>query len=93
MSWKIAGSRPDEVNDFFPIYLILPATIGPGVYSASNRNGYQDSSRDKGRPARKADNLTFICEISRYLLRYLKVDHAYFYFSNRKFNNHSMWHA
>jgi hypothetical protein len=38
-----------EVNDFYQpwgewflsIYLILPATLGPGVYSASNRNEYQ----------------------------------------------------
>jgi hypothetical protein len=28
-----------ELN--FSIYLILPATLGPGVYSASNRNKYQ----------------------------------------------------
>jgi hypothetical protein len=33
------GSRPDEVN--FSIYLILPAALGPGVYSVSNRNEYQ----------------------------------------------------
>jgi hypothetical protein len=26
---------------FFLIYLILPATLSPGVYSASNRNEYQ----------------------------------------------------
>jgi hypothetical protein len=32
-------SRPDEVN--FSIYLILPAALDPGVYSASNRNEYQ----------------------------------------------------
>jgi hypothetical protein len=36
---KVAGSRPDEMN--FYIYLILPATLGPGVQSASNRNEYQ----------------------------------------------------
>jgi hypothetical protein len=29
ISQKIAGSRPDEVNKFFSIYLILPATLGP----------------------------------------------------------------
>jgi hypothetical protein len=40
-SRKIAGSRPDEVNAFFSIYLILLAALGPGVYSASNRNEYQ----------------------------------------------------
>jgi hypothetical protein len=26
---------------FLSIYLILPITLGPGVYSASNRNEYQ----------------------------------------------------
>jgi hypothetical protein len=26
---------------FFSIYLILPATLGPGIYLASNRNEYQ----------------------------------------------------
>jgi hypothetical protein len=35
------GSRPDEVNEFSSIYLILPATLGPEVCSASNRNEYQ----------------------------------------------------
>jgi hypothetical protein len=44
-SRKIAGSRPDEVNgfsqSFFLIYLFLLAALGPGVYSASNRNEYQ----------------------------------------------------
>jgi hypothetical protein len=35
------GSRIDEVNELFPIYLILPAALGPGFYSASNRNEYQ----------------------------------------------------
>jgi hypothetical protein len=40
-SRKVAGSRPDKVNGFFPIYLILLAALGPGVYSASNRNEYQ----------------------------------------------------
>jgi hypothetical protein len=41
-SRKIAGSRTDEVDDFFYIiYLILPAALGPGLHSASNRNEYQ----------------------------------------------------
>jgi hypothetical protein len=35
------GSRPDDVNEVFSIYLILLAALGPGVYSASNRNQYQ----------------------------------------------------
>jgi hypothetical protein len=30
------------VNEFFfRIYLIVPAALGPGVYSAFNRNEYQ----------------------------------------------------
>jgi hypothetical protein len=28
------------VNEFFSIYLILPEALGPGLYSASNRNEY-----------------------------------------------------
>jgi hypothetical protein len=35
------GSRPDEVNEFLSIYLILPAALSHGIYSASNRNEYQ----------------------------------------------------
>jgi hypothetical protein len=42
------GSRPDEVNEFFSIYLILPAALGPGVYSASNRNEYQKKKNVSG---------------------------------------------
>jgi hypothetical protein len=40
-SWKLAGSRPDEAIEIFSIYVNLPAALGPGVYSASNRNEYQ----------------------------------------------------
>jgi hypothetical protein len=35
---EVAGSRPDEVK--IEIYLILPAALGLGVHSASNRNEY-----------------------------------------------------
>jgi hypothetical protein len=38
---KVAGLRPDEVNEFFSIYLILLATLDPEVCSSSNRNEYQ----------------------------------------------------
>jgi hypothetical protein len=38
-NWNDVGSRPDEVN--FSIYLILPAALCPGDYSASNINEYQ----------------------------------------------------
>jgi hypothetical protein len=57
----VAGSDPDESLNF-SIDLILPASLWPGVDSASNRNEYQESSWAKGRPARKADNLIAICE-------------------------------
>jgi hypothetical protein len=30
----------DPMSWFFPNYLILPAALGPGIYSASNRNEY-----------------------------------------------------
>jgi hypothetical protein len=40
-SRKAAGSKPDEVNEFFSIYIIFPAALAPGVYSASKRNEYQ----------------------------------------------------
>jgi hypothetical protein len=39
--YKVAGSRPGEVNTFLSIYLILPAELDPRVYSASNRNDYR----------------------------------------------------
>jgi hypothetical protein len=35
------GSILCEIIDFFPIYLILPPALGPGIYSDSNRNEYQ----------------------------------------------------
>jgi hypothetical protein len=41
-SRKVEGSIPDVVIVFFSIDLILPAALGPGVYSASNRNEYQE---------------------------------------------------
>jgi hypothetical protein len=41
MSRKVASSRPNEVNEFFSISLILPAAVGHGVSSASNRNYYR----------------------------------------------------
>jgi hypothetical protein len=40
-NWKVAGSRRERNNWVFPSCLILSAALGPGVYSASNRNEYQ----------------------------------------------------
>jgi hypothetical protein len=39
LGYNPEGSRPHEVK--FLIYVILPAAIAPGVYSASNRNKYR----------------------------------------------------
>jgi hypothetical protein len=38
-SRKVAGWSPDD--ELFSIYLILPAALGPSVYTASKRNEYQ----------------------------------------------------
>jgi hypothetical protein len=42
-SLKVTGSSPEEVIAifFFSIYVIFPAALGLGVYSASNRYEYQ----------------------------------------------------
>jgi hypothetical protein len=55
--------NPVEVIDFFfSIYLSLAAVLGPGVYSASNRNEYQKQKKvcevERGRYV----GLTAICE-------------------------------
>jgi hypothetical protein len=34
------------MDDVFSIYLILTAALGPGVYSTSNRNGYQKQNNN-----------------------------------------------
>jgi hypothetical protein len=49
------------------MYLILPAALGPGFYSASNRNEYQkhknnNVSEEQSVAVLRADNLTTICE-------------------------------
>jgi hypothetical protein len=44
----------------------LPAALGPGVYSASNRKEYQEQrnnvSGSRARPVRRVDNFAAICE-------------------------------
>jgi hypothetical protein len=54
------------VNTFISIYLILPAPLGPGVNSTSNRNEYQKEknnvSGELSAAVLKADNLADICE-------------------------------
>jgi hypothetical protein len=52
--------------NFLQICIILPATLGPGVYSASSRKEYQNQKNmflgSKVRPVCEADNLTAVCE-------------------------------
>jgi hypothetical protein len=48
-------------GEFFSIYLILLAALGPVVHLASNINEFQ-KQRGKGQPVRKGDKLTLICE-------------------------------
>jgi hypothetical protein len=68
VSWGImlqAGRSRVQVPMRWILSVYLQPHYGPGVDSASNRNEYQESSRGgggKGRPVRKADNLTAICE-------------------------------
>jgi hypothetical protein len=46
--------------------LTLPAALGPGVHSASNRNEYQKQknnvSGEQSAASHKTDSLTVICE-------------------------------
>jgi hypothetical protein len=42
---KVAGSIPD----FIKFSLFLPAALGPGVYSASDRNEYQKQKNNVSR--------------------------------------------
>jgi hypothetical protein len=69
---KVSGSIPDEVVEFFSVYLLLPAALDPGVYSVSNRNEYQKQKNNvlvsRARPVRGADSLTAICELTVYTM-------------------------
>jgi hypothetical protein len=51
---------------FFSIYFILPAALGPGVYSSYNRNEHQKQTNNVSGsnmwPVLRADNLTATCE-------------------------------
>jgi hypothetical protein len=42
------GSKTEETNEFFSIYLTLPAALGPGACSASDRNEYQKQKNASG---------------------------------------------
>jgi hypothetical protein len=58
-------SIPDITEFFFSVYLIVPAALGPGIYSASNRNEYRKQKKFLGstaQPERKVDNITAVYE-------------------------------
>jgi hypothetical protein len=59
----------DTMTWIFSIYLILPAALGPGLHSASNRNEYQKQKNmflgSKVRPVRRADNLAASFSLNR----------------------------
>jgi hypothetical protein len=66
-AWNISHFTDirDPMRWIFPICVILPATLGSGVYSASNRNEYQKEKMFlwlKVRPLRRAANPAAICE-------------------------------
>jgi hypothetical protein len=59
---KVAGLNTAEVIEFLSIYLILPAVLGPEVYSTSNKkNSTRGTNKkcleSKARPALKAGNV------------------------------------
>jgi hypothetical protein len=47
-SRKVAGLRPDAVNAVFQIYLILSASLGPGVCSDLKKNENQKPKNISG---------------------------------------------
>jgi hypothetical protein len=61
-SLKVPGPRPEDVTEFFLIYLIFPTALDTGIYSASNRSEYQTYYHEGEEPVLKADKVTAICE-------------------------------
>jgi hypothetical protein len=72
VSLKIVGSRPDEVNEFFSIYVIPPVELGPGIYSASKRSEYRIRKimflGSRTRSMHRFHSLTAICEPNVYTM-------------------------
>jgi hypothetical protein len=60
-SRKVAGSSPDEV-DFFSLPNLSSRTMAPGSAQSLIEMSTRNLFVDKGRPARKADNLAAICK-------------------------------
>jgi hypothetical protein len=60
-SWKVAGSSPDEV-DFFNLPNPSSSTMALGSTQPLTEMSTRNLPGGKGRPARKGNNLTAICE-------------------------------
>jgi hypothetical protein len=60
-SRKVAGSSPDEV-EFFSLRNSSSSTMALGSTQPLTETSAGNFPRGKGQPARKADNLTVICE-------------------------------
>jgi hypothetical protein len=60
-SRKVAGSNPDEV-DFFNLPNPSSRTVALGSTQPLTEMSTRNLPGGKGRPARKTDNLTAICE-------------------------------
>jgi hypothetical protein len=75
LPYKLGGCEFEtrRVESLLSIYLILTASLGPAVYSASNRNLYKAQKTNvygnKRRPVHTAHNLTAICEPTVYTTR------------------------
>jgi hypothetical protein len=53
---------PVRSLDFFPVYLILPAAYSLWSTKPLTEMSTSNIPKGKGRPARKADSLTAVCE-------------------------------
>jgi hypothetical protein len=66
---KVVGSRLDEVNEFFLIYLILPLHQAPRftqpLTEMSTKTRKIMFLRSRARPVRRADNITTVPSVSR----------------------------
>jgi hypothetical protein len=61
-SREVAGSIPDEVTGFFNWPNPSSRTMALGSTQPLTEMSTRNLPRGKGRPARKVDNLTAICE-------------------------------
>jgi hypothetical protein len=59
---KVPGSIPDEVIEFFDLRNPFSRTVALGSTQPLTEMSTRNLPEGKGRPARKANNLTAICE-------------------------------